>query len=321
MAKVRQQMAAAGCGMFSTSAQCTRLSRIASRMSANLNTLSARSGSGRSRNQLLADLNANDCRAVRRNPVTVAGEKAESVVTRLFGGRDGDRPAAPSRERNSASGGLFSFWRSDDDAPAPAARRSAGRDRVVQPVTAAPSPALGSGMRTFCVRTCDGYYFPMSPSSSRSDFARDEQNCQAACPGAEVSLYYHQDGQEDAEAMISRRTGKRYEALKTAFLYRTDSDAPQCGCRAAPGALKLPIQAQASEPSLPLPANRPDPAADPETLANAEGNLTAKAMRRMLTSEEDMDLDDRKVRVVGPVFLPDPASAAAAPSPDHPRVQ
>ncbi|EFG8200357.1 hypothetical protein BMB17_005615, partial [Escherichia coli] len=93
MAKVRQQMAAAGCGMFSTSAQCTRLSRIASRMSANLNTLSARSGSGRSRNQLLADLNANDCRAVRRNPVTVAGEKAESVVTRLFGGRDGDRPA------------------------------------------------------------------------------------------------------------------------------------------------------------------------------------------------------------------------------------
>ncbi len=36
--------------------------------------------------------------------------------------------------------------------------------------------------RTLCVRTCDGYYFPMSNASSPSDFERDQSNCQSELP-------------------------------------------------------------------------------------------------------------------------------------------
>src|SRR6185312_7928840 len=51
---------------------------------------------------------------------------------------------------------------------------------------------LADTYRTFCVRTCDGYYFPMSPASSRGQFARDQKNCQAACPNAEMQLFYQE---------------------------------------------------------------------------------------------------------------------------------
>ena len=38
--------------------------------------------------------------------------------------------------------------------------------------------------RTLCVRTCDGYYFPISYSTVPSKFADDERLCQRLCPAA-----------------------------------------------------------------------------------------------------------------------------------------
>jgi hypothetical protein len=57
------------------------------------------------------------------------------------------------------------------------------------PNTNIPPPAPGDypqvgagGYRTLCVRTCDGYYFPISNSTSSTRFGDDEQTCQKLCP-------------------------------------------------------------------------------------------------------------------------------------------
>jgi hypothetical protein len=66
---------------------------------------------------------------------------------------------------------------------------------------------------------------------------------------------------------------------------------------------------QSVSPSISImPAARPDPAADPETQANAEGGLDAATIRRLAAAKREKP-EDRKVRVVGPKFLPDPSAA------------
>ena len=57
--------------------------------------------------------------------------------------------------------------------------------------------------RTLCVRTCDGYYFPISYSTVPSKFADDEQLCQRLCPATEVTLYSHRNPGEDVARAVS----------------------------------------------------------------------------------------------------------------------
>lgn len=89
---------------------------------------------------------------------------------------------------------------------------------------------IGSNYRTICVRTCDGYYFPISFSVPSSRFAEDAQACQRMCPAAQVSLYaYHNPGEEVQQA-VSTVDGAPYTALPTAFQYRREYNAA-CSCR------------------------------------------------------------------------------------------
>ena len=61
----------------------------------------------------------------------------------------------------------------------------------------APAGQMGGTFRTICVRTCDGFYFPISYATTPDRFRDDEQTCQHMCPAAEVSLYmYHNTGEE-----------------------------------------------------------------------------------------------------------------------------
>ena len=63
-----------------------------------------------------------------------------------------------------------------------------------------------------------------------------------------------------------------------------------------------------------MPASKPDPGIDPETLANRDGGLDRGAIKRLsakpVTSPVSaLPPEQRKVRVVGPTFLPDPSAA------------
>jgi Protein of unknown function (DUF2865) len=89
----------------------------------------------------------------------------------------------------------------------------------------------GGGYRTLCVRTCDGFYFPISYSTSASRFPEDEQTCQKLCPAAEAVLYSHRNpGEEVAQAVNS--AGRTYKDLPNAFRYRREFTA-SCSCKQA----------------------------------------------------------------------------------------
>jgi hypothetical protein len=93
----------------------------------------------------------------------------------------------------------------------------------------APGLEQTGNYRTICVRTCDGYYFPVSFSAPSSRFADDERTCQRMCPAAQVALYtYHNPGEEVAQAVSL--DGRPYTDLPTAFRYRQEFN-PACSCR------------------------------------------------------------------------------------------
>jgi uncharacterized protein DUF2865 len=94
---------------------------------------------------------------------------------------------------------------------------------------APPPGAGGDTYRTVCVRTCDGYYFPISYSTTPASFPQDEQVCQRMCPAAEVSLYTHRNPGEDISQAISTN-GRSYSELPNAFAFRKAFN-PSCSCR------------------------------------------------------------------------------------------
>src|SRR5262249_61418205 len=93
----------------------------------------------------------------------------------------------------------------------------------------APNAPLAGTYRTLCVRTCDGYYFPISYSTVPSKFPEDEQICHRQCPAAEVALYSYRNPGEDVARAVST-SGRLYSDLPTAFSYRKQYNAA-CSCR------------------------------------------------------------------------------------------
>ena len=86
-----------------------------------------------------------------------------------------------------------------------------GPGSMVAPPAPGDYPQVGaSGYRTLCVRTCDGYYFPISNSTSSTRFAEDEQACQKLCPASEVALYSHRNPGEDIAQAVANN-GRLYK--------------------------------------------------------------------------------------------------------------
>jgi hypothetical protein len=178
-------------------------------------------------------------------------------------------------------------------------------------------PAIPAGTySTLCVRTCDGFYFPISYATTPKNFAQDERICEARCPGAEAHLYYHRvDGQE-AEDMVSL-TGVPYRSLPTAFLYRrTDRPQPKsCGCGAVDYSAIGETPSDEANPSAGQPASSPQP----DIMTVGEPPRPAKPVETPSVPEQATPASDanRNVRVVGPKFFPDPSTAIDLRAPDR----
>ena len=113
----------------------------------------------------------------------------------------------------------------------PAAASSRTCSAIRTPGTRPDAPLSGT-YRTVCVRTCDGYYFPISYSTVPSKFAEDERLCQRLCPATEALLYSHRNPGEDVtQCRVDQRPA--YSELPNAFSYRKQFN-PACSCR-APG--------------------------------------------------------------------------------------
>ena len=94
----------------------------------------------------------------------------------------------------------------------------------------APNSMPSGTFRTICVRTCDGFYYPISAATSSARFAEDEKACRASCPATEVQLYSHRNPGEGINEAVSVSTQQPYTALPNAFRYRTALD-QTCSCR------------------------------------------------------------------------------------------
>ncbi|MDO9412348.1 MAG: DUF2865 domain-containing protein [Pseudolabrys sp.] len=180
--------------------------------------------------------------------------------------------------------------------------------------TSAPGQ-MGGTYRTICVRSCDGYYFPISYQTTSERFSSDEQTCQRMCPAAEVSLYtYHNPGEEVSQAVSL--SGAAYTSLPNAFAYRK-AMTPACGCRRpgeswanalrtlggdqtlAPGDV---VVTEQNAKQMSLPRTGPDGKPirrDPRAPTNA--STPAQQPAAQAPAESDAKRD---VRTVGPTFLP-----------------
>ena len=85
--------------------------------------------------------------------------------------------------------------------------------------------------RTMCVRLCDGYFWPVSFTATKREFARDSEVCDRSCGSPAVLHVYRNPGQEPQD-MVDLK-GQPYAKLGTAFRYRVNYDSA-CKCRPHP---------------------------------------------------------------------------------------
>jgi hypothetical protein len=178
------------------SQQCVDLNRQIANMRANLDRINV------------------DLQRLRGSDVD-RGEQRRSVMLALAQNNCGPQYRTAARQQ----GGFFDqlFGReSGEGEPAPSGD------------LANPEAQSGS-FRTVCVRTCDGFYFPVSYAASPARFAQDEKTCQRMCPASEVMLFsYPTQGADITQA--TSINGQPYTSLPNALKYRTEFN-PSCSCK------------------------------------------------------------------------------------------
>lgn len=85
---------------------------------------------------------------------------------------------------------------------------------------------LGGG-RLVCVRSCDGFFFPLSAAPGGRQNA--DEMCQALCPGSETTAF-SMSGSDDALSRAVSLRGKPYSTLPNAFRYQKAFD-ESCSCK------------------------------------------------------------------------------------------
>jgi len=120
-----------------------------------------------------------------------APARANDFFSALFGGMIGQPPPPPQ------SAFPFPFGRGDDGA------RQSPRPR---------SASAGS-RQAFCVRTCDGRYFPLATPEGQSRAT----SCNELCPASETKVFYGSSIDHAAG-----ENGKSYTSLPNAFRYRSE---------------------------------------------------------------------------------------------------
>jgi hypothetical protein len=247
-----------------------------------------------------------------RSRVTINGATpGEPPVTyRIATPGEQPPPPRPKRENRGFFGALFGGDSAGDD---PAGDRP--EEQTIDPATA---QMLSGSYRTLCVRTCDGYYFPISFNASQGRLRTDANVCRSLCPAAETRLYYHANpGQSVEQAIAADGTGDPLTKLPNAFRYRTEKVAG-CTCGTPdprllpPGAGGLSGTRGAIETGeIPIPRPNPRADEDPETQATRLSGLVVepvepkKAAEAVAEAADSTPATPAKVRIVGPKYFAD----------------
>jgi hypothetical protein len=103
-------------------------------------------------------------------------------------------------------------------------------DPFSQQPAPAPSRPVASAGSAFCVRSCDGRYFPLSRAN-----ATPVQMCQAFCPASPTKVFYGSSIDSASSA-----TGERYADSENAYAYRKALRA-DCTCNGRDAAGLAPV--------------------------------------------------------------------------------
>lgn len=278
-----------GFGIFnSRSAQCKRIIGSLKKMEANLRNLRSkaakyapkRANSSSKRKSLLRRIKQNRCNAVvTKKAKKVTKPKRKTLLEQVFGTK--------TYNENGK-------------------RVNSGGNQVLTSLRT---------YRTLCVRKTDGYYFPISFSTSKDRFEDDQQTCQKMCPSVEVDLYHHKMPSEDSEEMVHYQTKKPYAKEPFAFAYRKSVDVNQ-KCRFATENRNNSIETvtvdKKTSTKIGTPVWREDPALAPDDHESLIAGLNFKVVKAFVEDDsstgKDADnqllADNRKVRIVGPAFFP-----------------
>ncbi len=155
-------------------------------------------------------------------------------------------------------------------------------------------PDSGGPYRTMCVRSCDGYFFPLRHNAKRRNFAPDAQSCRAAC-GTEARLFYYSLNGGSTETMVDL-AGRRYKDLPHAFGYRK-ALVQGCACKPVPWSFEETARhRQYEEAELVSAAEKASEASDKsQSLENSAAIVpaeTSNAMAEVTTSVKSSSMTE-----------------------------
>lgn len=91
------------------------------------------------------------------------------------------------------------------------------RPRILLQPRAQEGAVASGGSHAFCVRTCDGRFFPLQGRAGDAGSALAQ--CNAFCPAARMAVYTTSDVSRGIDGAVTRE-GKAYTELPTAYLFR-----------------------------------------------------------------------------------------------------
>jgi hypothetical protein len=216
------------CATMTTVPKCRQLNAKIAKMQANLRAIEKQAARAERKSpnsasrirQIRVSLERQNCLAPARASYT--GREAE--ITARSGG--GNASGSNFFQRLFGRSQHVAVSESDGDMKVLTSRRrlvsSNSSDGVRFPA--------GGTYRTMCVRTCDGYYFPVSFATGRDQFVNDAARCGEICPAAETELFVYRNPGETQENMTSL-TGIAYGDLENANRFKSEY-VTGCSCRA-----------------------------------------------------------------------------------------
>lgn len=238
------------CSEQGAAPKCRALGAKIGKMQSNLRAIEkqlrraggSKSGNSGKRRKLQAAYQKQKCDAPTRTATVRARKDAppgaktskpaqKGFLSQLFGNtaappaQDGDYTTLPNGLVVRRTDKSITLARSTDgDLKAIESRRSLARSRK------SISKPAGGTYRTLCVRTCDGYFFPVSFSTGRDQFVNDAARCSEMCPAGQTELFVYRNPGGLQEDMVSL-SGVAYTSLDNANRFKTEY-VSGCGCRA-----------------------------------------------------------------------------------------
>ena len=233
------------CDTMGNSPKCVGLNSKIDRMRRNLRAIERKlGGSSPSKAQIRRVQQRLDAQNCNQPDQTARAEKASSpsgLLAKIFDApKAGQAPAGDPQYRTLPNGLVVRTSRNDlilarsreGNLNEVRSRASLTGDRNPKRVRI-PS---GGTFRTLCVRTCDGYFFPLSFSTGKNQFADDAARCGEICPASQTELFVHRNPGGVQDDMVSL-AGIPYSEMENAYRFKTEF-VENCSCRQSREAAK-----------------------------------------------------------------------------------